>query len=203
MNQENKPQGEAELDLVEKAITRALELQKQTSAPKWTFYLSLTTALIAMFAAVGSLKSGGFTNQALFLKNEAVLNQARASDQWAYYQAKGIKAINYTLQADAEEKARPDLSEKYRAEAKRYKTEQEEISARAKDLEKKVEDAGKESEERLRHSRNFGLSVTFFQVTIALSAIAALTRRKLLWIVGLVISGGGVAYFCNGFFVWW
>src|ERR1700682_2431758 len=54
--------------------------------------IALTTALFAAIAAVAALKAGATVNEALVLKTEATRLQAEASDQWAFYQAKGIKA---------------------------------------------------------------------------------------------------------------
>src|SRR6267378_3945300 len=54
--------------------------------------IALTTALFAAFAAVAALQAGGTVNEALLLKTEATRLQAEASDQWAAYQAKGIKS---------------------------------------------------------------------------------------------------------------
>ena len=54
--------------------------------------IALTTALLAACGAVAALRAGGTVNEALVLKTEAGRLQAEASDQWAYYQAKGIKA---------------------------------------------------------------------------------------------------------------
>ena len=45
---------------------------------------------------------------------------------------------------------------------------------------------------------NQGFSVTLFQVAVALCAIAALTKRKPLWGVGLAASVIGVALFIAG-----
>src|SRR5215831_2440286 len=53
--------------------------------------IALTTALLAALGAVAALKSGASVNSALMLKTESGRLQAEASDQWAYYQAKGIK----------------------------------------------------------------------------------------------------------------
>jgi hypothetical protein len=47
---------------------------------------------LAALAAIASLYAGATVNEALVLKTEATRLQAEASDQWAYYQAKGIKA---------------------------------------------------------------------------------------------------------------
>src|SRR5262244_1996544 len=54
--------------------------------------IALTTALLAALGAVAALESGDTVNRALVLKTEAGRFQAEASDQWAYYQAKGVKA---------------------------------------------------------------------------------------------------------------
>src|SRR6202162_4879835 len=54
--------------------------------------IALTTALFAALAAIAALRAGATVNEALVLKTEAARLQAEASDQWAYYQAKGIKA---------------------------------------------------------------------------------------------------------------
>ncbi|NJE11498.1 DUF4337 family protein, partial [Thermococcus sp. MAR1] len=51
----------------------------------WLMGVAISTALMAVFAALGSLFAGHHSN-------EALIEQIHASDQWAYYQAKGIKA---------------------------------------------------------------------------------------------------------------
>ena len=65
---------------------------KPEQPPGWLRYLSLSTAMIAVFAAVASLESGSNSNEAILEKSEAMLSQSRASDAWSYFQAKGIKA---------------------------------------------------------------------------------------------------------------
>src|SRR5437667_8267761 len=55
--------------------------------------IALTTAVLAALGAIAALRAGDTVNEALVLKTEAGRLQAEASDQWAYYQAKGIKAI--------------------------------------------------------------------------------------------------------------
>jgi hypothetical protein len=50
-----------------------------------------------------------------------------------------------------------------------------------------------------RHSRIFGMAVIFLQVAILLSSIAALLKKKSVWILGLLIGAVGMMYFLNGF----
>jgi hypothetical protein len=165
----------------------------------WTSYLSLQTAVIAVFAAVASLESGGYSNDAILAKNEAILFQSQVSDQWAYFQAKGVKESLAANQALGVAVTDPSLAAKFKAEAARYRAEQGEIQAAARALETKVEASNQRAERLLEHHHRFAIAVTLFQIAIALSAIAALTKRKALWMVGLVASIVGLALFLRGF----
>src|SRR5438874_13642592 len=55
------------------------------SGAAWVSWVALSTALLAVLAAISGLLSGRHVN-------EAMMNQIEASDQWSFYQAKSIKA---------------------------------------------------------------------------------------------------------------
>ena len=169
----------------------------------WIKYVALSTALIAVLAAIATLQSNIHTNEALLSKNSSILSQARASDQWAYYQAKGIKGIIYESQKEMVQELGKGsaLSQKYEEKVKKYKDEQAEIKIRAEELEKQAEENSKKSAENMEHHHGFALSEVLFQVAIALSSVAAMTRRKELWFLGLILSGAGFFYFLDGFFL--
>ena len=114
---------------IEEGVEKALE--EGGGGPRWTLYLSLSTAIIAVFAAIASLESGANSNDAILEKNEAVLNEARASDQWAYYQAKGVKSSLANTEADLAAASNAELAVRAMAEAKRYKSEQDAIEKAA------------------------------------------------------------------------
>ena len=59
----------------------------------WLNYLALTTIIFAVCATLSTFKGGGFSTK-------SVITQAQASDEWAYYQSKGIKSYIYQLQAE-------------------------------------------------------------------------------------------------------
>jgi len=109
-------------------------------SPNWIRYLSLSTAIIAVFAAVSSLQSGANSNEAILEKSEAMLNESRASDQWAYFQAKGVKAAIAEGQADLVSDTKPDRSAELAKKAKGYRAEADKIGEEARELEKKVEE---------------------------------------------------------------
>src|SRR5437016_767559 len=55
------------------------------SGAVWISWVALSTAVLAVLAAIAGLLSGKHAN-------EAMMSQIEASDQWSYYQAKSIKA---------------------------------------------------------------------------------------------------------------
>src|SRR5512140_258977 len=59
----------------------------------WLNYLALTTVIFAVCATLSTFKGGGFSTR-------SVMSQSQASDQWAYFQAKGIKSYLYELQTE-------------------------------------------------------------------------------------------------------
>ena len=155
----------------------------------WTRYLAITTALIAVAAAVASLESGALANHALLEKDDAVLSQARASNEWAYYQANSIKI--HLL-----ESAEP--TREHAESLRKYQAAKEEIGKRAEELERKVEESNRRSAELFERHHRLALSVTTFQIAIALSAVSALVQRRSLWALSLTAAGAGLVSFLVG-----
>lgn len=180
--------------------------------PPWLRFLPLSTAMIAVFAAVASLQSGASSNEAILAKSDAMLNQSKASDQWSYYQAKSVKgrlaaneASIVEVAGEAVKDLRPEVQARFAelktgfdAEAKRYDAEAKPLLEAAQELEHKVKESEEHSKVLMERHHRFAFSVTLLQIAIALSAIAALTRRRPLWYLGLGISVAGVVMFVFG-----
>ena len=136
--------------------------------------------MLAALGAVDALRAGSTVNEALVLKTEAGRLQAEASDQWAYYQAKGVNAnIQETARAvwlAAGKTPPPDIE----PSIQRYAKEQKEIEQAAREKERERDDKSKEADRLLEHHHQFANSVAFIQVSIALGRLAALTRNR--WI---------------------
>jgi len=157
--------------------------------------IALSTALLAALAAVAALYAGGTVNEALVLKTEATQLESEASDQWAAYQAKGIKgtiqsAIEATWLA-AGKQPPPDLAE----ERDRYAREQAELARFAHEKEAARDTRSAQAEHLLHQHHRFADSVALFQVAIALGAVAALTRISLVWVCSLLVGLGSAALF--------
>jgi hypothetical protein len=168
------------------------------ASPTWIRYLSLTTAIIAVLAAVASLLSGGNSNEAILEKSNAMLSQSLASDQWAFYQAKSVKSALAASEAEIVADSKPDVSKKLADEAKRYKDEGEEIKKKAEKYEDEVKEDNEACEHLMHKHHKFAITVTLLQISIAMSAIAALTRKRELWFVGLATAGAGAVMFALG-----
>ncbi|MDR3387409.1 MAG: DUF4337 domain-containing protein [Rudaea sp.] len=162
--------------------------------------VALTTAVFAAMAAIASLEAGGTVNEALALKTEATRLQAEASDQWAYYQAKGLKATITEAQKNtwaALDKTPPaDLA----VSAERYVEDQKKSKEKAEELERQRDEHGKEADELMHHHHFYAQSVALLQVSIALGAVAALTRRKLVWVGSALLGLVGCGVFAWAFF---
>ncbi|MEO7035344.1 MAG: DUF4337 domain-containing protein [Polyangiaceae bacterium] len=182
---------------VEASVERALEVEREKTG--WTVYLSLSTAIIAVFAAVASLESGANSNDAILEKNDAVLHQSKASDEWALYQAKVLRAAVVGSESEFASASNPEFAAKLRDEATRLKAEQEPLEEKARALEEQVEAHNALAERLLDRHHRFAIAVTLFQIAVALCAIAALMKKKPLWIVALVASSVGVVLFVLGF----
>ncbi|HEY3204271.1 MAG TPA: DUF4337 domain-containing protein [Thermoanaerobaculia bacterium] len=141
------------------------------------------------------MRAGATVNQALFLKTEAARLQAEASDQWAYYQAKGVKAAVEEASRTSWLAIGKDPPSEYAEKKARYATEQREIEAKAREKEKERDEKLAESDRLLHRHHGFANAVAIFQVSIALGAVAALTRNRAVWIASLLLGAGGVALF--------
>jgi len=167
----------------------------------WMNYLAMTTVIFAVCATLSTFKGGGYGSKAL-------LNQTNASDQWAFYQSKSIKSALTSNQKDNLELQKEILAFEsnskengakydakiaaYEQEIKRYDEEKTAIKARAEAFEKDRTDCQE-------HGNQFGLAVIFLQVTILLSSIAGLLKKKPVWYLSLGIGVIGIVFFLDGF----
>ena len=165
----------------------------------WTKFIAVVTALLAVVAAIGSLRAGLLVNEALLSKNDEISLRTQATDQWNYYQSKSIKGVVYATTAQLLPAGSP-LLQKSQKEAARYAQEQGAIQTKATGLEKSADGKKEESTKDMEHHHIFALSVSLCQIAIALSAIAALTRSRRVWVFSLAAGVAGIAALLGGFF---
>jgi len=147
----------------------------------WISGVALSTAILAVLAAIAGLLSGMHAN-------EAMMAQIQASDQWGYFQAKSIKAAIL----EAKTTLASEQTDRDKEKAAQYQEEQAEI---------KREADHKETEAKANFHKHEVLarSVTMFQIAIAIAAISALTKKRRFWFVSLVFGLAGTVFLALGF----
>jgi hypothetical protein len=151
------------------------------SGEAWISWVALSTAVLAVLAAIAGLLSGKNAN-------EAMINQIEAANQWNYYQAKSIKSA--VLDTKLALSTAPNEAD--RAKIERYEHEQEEIKTEA-------EHHTAEAKTTFQRHEVYARGVTMFQIAIAVAAISALTKRRKFWMVGLLFGAAGCVFIALGF----
>ena len=206
-----------EIEVPTEHLHEEIQERAEEKRERWTLYLALSTALMAVLAAVAGLLAGHHAN-------EALVERVKASDEWNFYQSKSVKqeiavTTDRILHAMAAERAGAGAGGiKARAagadagtgagagggagavaapaaaenpEIARYEKEKEEIKKQAEAFEVL-------SEEHMKKHVPLSGAVTAFQIAIAISAIAILTRRKTLWFAGLALTAAGIVFLLIG-----
>ncbi len=151
--------------------------------------VGLTMAIIAVLLAFSTML-GHRTH------TEEVLIQTRANDQWAYYQAKNIRAHMYEANAEmaALLKGEANSAEEFKHRAQSQKQDAEQIREKASDLEKEVGVTA-------RRASRFDASEIFLEIAIVLCSITLLTASRVYWRVSFLSAAVGVVLMGSAFLI--
>jgi uncharacterized protein DUF4337 len=166
----------------------------------WLNYLALTTVILAVCATLSTFKGGGFSTR-------SVMSQTQASDQWAFFQSKSIKGYIYEMQKDKLElelkalgpKVSGDVAEEYRKKIEEYGKKIAKYEGEKTDIQKEAKRFEEVRNDAQKHGQAFGIAVIFLQIAILLSSIAALIKKKVIWLLGCAVGILGIVYFIDGF----
>lgn len=178
-----------EMDRQTEHVEEHLHEHAQESRQGWVTGVALTAAILAAFAAISSLLSAHH-------EHEAMVEQVQASDQWNYYQAKGIKAAILEERLENLQLNQQEAPAAQQKKLSEYKKQQAQINEKAEEMQKSS-----------RHHDHLHLvfagGVTLFQVAIAVSAISVLARRPAFWYVGLVLGAIAIVFVILGCVQWY
>jgi Domain of unknown function (DUF4337) len=178
-------------------IQEGVELPEQHEGReeyRYTLPVSLTMSILAVLVA-------GATLLGHRAHTEELLLQTRATDQWAYYQAKNIRLHEVQGIADLlgalvpqEKKETLAVRDKYLKEVERYQNDKEDISEKAKELEKERDVAS-------RRADRFDGGEALLQVGLVICSVTMLTRRRAFWFGGMFVAALGVLMALTGLFL--
>jgi hypothetical protein len=148
--------------------------------------VSFTMAVLAVLVAVVTVM-GHRTH------TEAVLLQAKASDQWNLYQAKKIRQSDTELAADLlsalalrDPAAAKGLADGYNAHEQKWTEDLKQEQQEAEALEGEVKVAE-------RRADRFDLGEALLEIGLVVSSITLLTRLRTYWYLGIAFGIAGVA----------
>jgi len=159
-----------------------------------TIPVSVTIAIIAVLGAIVTLLGHRAHTEELLL-------QAKASDQWAYYQAKNIRLHEMEAVADmlavlspGDREKTATVHEKYVKEVERYEKDKDTISDQAKDLEK-------ERDLVSHRADRFDGGEVFLEMGLVICSITLLTKKRFFWFSRITIAALGVVLAVTGFLI--
>lgn len=157
-----------------------------------TIPVSVTIAIIAVLGAIVTLLGHRAHTEELLL-------QAKATDQWAYYQAKNIRLHEMQAVADMLDVLAPQdkekaaaAHEKYVKEVDRYDKDKDDISDKAKELEA-------ERDLVSRRADRFDGGEVFLEMGLVICSITLLTKKRFFWFSGIAVAAAGVLLAATGF----
>jgi hypothetical protein len=147
--------------------------------------VSFTMSVLAVLVAVTTVL-GHRTH------TEAVLEQAKASDQWNLYQAKKNRQYDTQLTADLldalpirNQSAADKITDSYKSHLEKWNEDLAEEEAHAKELEAGVRKAE-------RHADRFDLGEALLEIGLVITSITLLTRQRGYWFLGMAFGISGL-----------
>ncbi|MGB8516313.1 MAG: DUF4337 domain-containing protein [Gallionella sp.] len=150
--------------------------------------IAIFTAILATVGALISYQGGATQNEAMLMKNEAVLKNTQASDQWSLYESKSNKGHLMELAAEL---APVDKQGYYKEQVQKYAKDKQEVKQKAEALAVEAEKANQESEHLMHPHHKLAQAMTLIQIAISLASVTVLTRKKWLFGVAALSAGAG------------
>jgi len=163
---------------------------EDSGSKKMTSQIAMFTAIVATVGALFGYMGGATQANAGLYKNNAAIKKTEASNQWNYFQSKSTKQSLAELARDL---APEDKKAIYQAKVERYDKEKNDIKLVADGLESQAKEWDEKSDEQMHQHHRWARATTALQVSIALAAIALLTRKRWLQYAMFVAGGMGMA----------
>jgi Flp pilus assembly protein TadB len=165
---------------VEEELKEKIEEARDPFDKRVAGTMAVMAAALAVVSVIGHMAT-----------TEEIVNQAKASDQWAYYQAKSIRRYESEIARDVLA-AQATKAEEYSKNVEKYSKEGEEIQKEAQALEN-------ESKANGRQAARMEFAEIFLEVAIVLASLAILTKIPAVWWFSIVTGLGGVAVALTSF----
>jgi uncharacterized protein (DUF342 family) len=166
---------------------------------KWMRGVAVTTTCLAVMTAIAASRGSACINKTQLLT-------AIEGSKWAYYQAKSIKQNLAETQKNAFEveslgAANPEQKAEYENKLRTITEEISRYDSEKNQIRKEAEETGTENRLLNKKGTFFSVAVVFFQIAIMLSSVAALLKKKFMWIFGMVFGTIALGFLAYGLFL--
>jgi len=176
-----------ELKELREAAERAKENRRM--AP-----VSFSMAILAVLVATTSLMGHR-------AHTEEILMQTRATDEWAYYQAKNMRRNNLEALDDVLTALENTKAERAQEVQKRFHQDIEKYREQQKDIQHEAEEFESEVQRATRRADRFDLGEVFLEIALVVTSITLLTENRGYWYLGMALAVIGVVAAGSGFLV--
>lgn len=173
------------------------EAQERSEHGRSNPTMAIAAAIFAVLAALSTMLAHSRSTTALAEKNEAILAQAKATDQYNYYQSKRIKFHLYSALHEAG-LGDPAAHARLQADAGREERASKPLLDKAVTLETKADRLQESSELALHAYEILEIAVTLFEVSIVLVSISALAQARPLIFIAMGSAGIGIIFLIKG-----
>jgi len=151
--------------------------------------VTLSIAVLAVVAAISASLETTESDAAIAAKNDAVLAQDQATDQWGFANSKSLRRKVYELAADT---GNPKAAI-YAAAAAHEAADEAKAEDVAKGFETKRDQAlARADVHEIRHGR-LTVASTLLHMSIAIATLAIILGRRWPWLAALALSAAGLA----------
>jgi len=150
--------------------------------------VTLTIAVMAVIAAIGASLETTEGDKTIVAKNEAVLQQNRATDVWNEYEAKSLKKNLYTIAVD---QGGPKTAA-YAKIVAQNTADQKDLQGKAKGFEAARDKSGEAAEVHERRHGRLTIASTLLHMAIAIATLAIILKRRWPWFTALILTAAGL-----------
>jgi len=161
--------------------------------------VALTMTILAVLVAVVTVLGHRTHTEAILYQTKAAVEQNRAADEWAFYQAKKIRSNDTELTTDllsvltlADKQSAQKLEKSYADHQQKWAADLKEGEEKAREDEKKVHEFEQKVEEAEHKANYFDFGEALLEIGLVISSVTLLTKSRIYWYLGLGFSAIGI-----------
>jgi hypothetical protein len=161
--------------------------------------VALTMTILAVLVAVVTVLGHRTHTEAILNQTRAAVEQNRAADEWAFYQAHKIRANDTELTSDlmsvvtiTNKDAAKKIAKSYADHQQKWAKDLKENEEKARETEKKVSEFEEKVEGAEWRANRFDLGEVLLEIGLVITSITLLTHKRIYWYMGMGFSVVGI-----------